>query len=62
MECSAGKVRRAVLVFGLKKDHDQTLSRMRQDKYPKYERIFLANQFDLKVADGKISIPSLRIE
>jgi hypothetical protein len=35
---------------------------MRPDKDPRYERIFIANQFDLKVVDGKIPIPDLRIE
>ena len=35
---------------------------MRPDKDPRYERIFIANQFDLKVVNGKIPIPDLRIE
>jgi hypothetical protein len=62
IECSGGKVRRVVLDFELKKDLYQALSRMRPDKDPRYERIFIANQFDLKVVDGKIPIPDLRIE
>ena len=37
-------------------------SRMRPDKDPRYARIFMANQFDLKVVNGKIPIPDLRIE
>ncbi len=62
IERSGGKVRRVVLDSELKKDLYQALSRMRPDKDPRYERIFIANQFDLKVVDGKIPIPDLRIE
>ena len=62
IERSGGKIRRVVLDFELKKDLYQALSRMRPDKDPRYERIFIANQFDLKVVDGKIPIPDLRIE
>ncbi len=62
IERSGGKVRRVVLDFELKKDLYKVLSRMRPDKDPRYERIFIANQFDLKVVDGKIPIPDLRIE
>jgi hypothetical protein len=35
---------------------------MRPDKDSRYERIFIANQFELRVVDGKIPIPDLRIE
>jgi hypothetical protein len=62
IEDSGGKVRRVVLDFELKKVLYQALSRMRPDKDPKYERIFIANQLDLKVVNGKIPIPDLRIE
>ena len=62
IERSGGKVRRIVLDFELKKDLYQALSRMGPDKNPRYERICIANQFDLKVVDGKIPIPDLRIE
>lgn len=62
IERSGGKVCRVVLDFELKKDLNQALSRMRPDKDPRYKRIFIANQFDLKVVDGKIPIPDLRIE
>src|SRR6266849_447155 len=62
IERSGGKVRRIVLAFELKKDLYQALSRMGPDKNPRYERICIANQFDLKVVDGKIPIPDLRIE
>jgi hypothetical protein len=61
IERSGGKVCRVVLDFELKKDLYQALSRMRPDKDPS-ERISIANQFDLKVVDGKIPIPDLRIE
>jgi len=62
IERSGGKVRRVVLDFELKKDLYQALSRMRPDKDARYERISIANQFDLKVVDGKIPVPDLRIE
>jgi hypothetical protein len=62
IEHSGGKVHRVVLDFELKKDLHRALSRMRPDKDPKYERIFIANQFDLKVVNGKIPIPDLRVE
>jgi hypothetical protein len=62
IEASGGKVRRVVLDFELKKELYQALSRMRPDKDPRYERIFIANQFDLKVVGDKIPIPDLRIE
>jgi hypothetical protein len=62
IERSGGKVRRVLLDFELKKDLYKALSRMPPDKDPRYERIFIANQFDLKVVDGKIPIPDLRIE
>ena len=62
IERSGGKVRRVVLDFELKKDLYQAVSRMRPDKDPRYERISIANRFDLKVVDGKIPIPDLRIE
>ena len=35
---------------------------MRPDKDPRYERIFIANQFSLKVVNDKIPIPDLRVE
>jgi hypothetical protein len=62
IERSGGKVRRVILDFEMKKDLYKSLSRMRPDKDPRYERIFIANQFGLKVVDGKIPIPDLRIE
>lgn len=62
IERSGGTVRRVVLDFELKKDLYRALSRIRPDKVPRYERIFIANQFELKVVNGKIPIPDLRIE
>jgi len=62
IERSGGKLRRVVLDFELKKDLYQAISKMRPDKDPRYERIFIANQFDLKVVNDKIPIPDLRIE
>ena len=62
IERSGGKVHRVLLDFELKKDLYKALSRMPPDKDPRYERILIANQFDLKVVDGKIPIPDLRIE
>lgn len=62
IERTGGKVRRVVLDFELKKDLYQTLSRMRPDKDQRYERISIAGRFDLKVVNGKIPIPDLRIE
>jgi hypothetical protein len=56
IERSGGKVRRVVLDFELKKDLYKALSRIRPDKDPRYERISIANQFDLKVVDGKVPI------
>ena len=62
IERSHGKVRRVILDFELKKDLYRALSRMRPDKDPRYERISVASHFDLKVVNGKIPIPDLRIE
>lgn len=62
IERSGGKVRRVILDLELKKELYQALSRMRPDKVPAYERIAIANRFDLKVVNDKIPIPDLRIE
>jgi len=62
IERSHGKVRRVILDFELKKDLYRALSRMQPDKDPRYERISVASHFDLKVVNGKIPIPDLRIE
>lgn len=62
IERSGGKVRRVILDLELKKELYQALSRMLPDKNPAYERIAIANRFDLKVVNDKIPIPDLRIE
>jgi len=62
IERSGGKARRVILDFELKKNLYQALSRIRPDKDPRYERISVANQFDLKVVNDKIPIRDLRIE
>ncbi len=49
-----------ILEFESKKDPYQSLSRMRPGKDPRYERIFIATQFDLKAVNGKIPIPDGR--
>lgn len=62
IERSGGKVRRVVLDFELKKDLYRALSRIQPDKNPRDERISVASRFDLKVVNGKIPIPDMRIE
>jgi hypothetical protein len=62
IERSGGKVRRVILDFELKKELYHALSKMPPDKDPRYERISIASQFDLKVVNDKIPIPDLRIE
>lgn len=62
IERSGGKVRRVILDLELKKDLYHALSKMQPDKDPRYERISIASQFDLKVVNDKIPIPDLRIE
>ena len=62
IERSGGKVRRVILDLELKKDVYQALSRIRPDRDQAYERISIANRFDLKVVGDKIPIPDLRIE
>lgn len=62
IERSGGKIRRVILDLELKKELYHAISRMRPDKDPVYERIAIANRFDLKVVNDKIPIPDLRIE
>jgi hypothetical protein len=62
IERSGGKVRRVVLDFELKRDLYRALSRIQPDKNPREERISIASRYDLKVVNGKIPIPDLRIE
>jgi len=62
IERYGGKVRRVVLDFELKKGLYRALSRIQPDKDPRYERISIASRYNLKVVNGKIPIPDLRIE
>ena len=57
-----GKVRRVVLDYELKQELYKKLSRVPPDKDLAYERIRLASEYDLKVVNGKIPIPDLRVE
>jgi hypothetical protein len=57
-----GKVRRVVLDYELKQDLYKKLSRVDPNKDLAYERIRVANEYDLKVVNDKIPIPDLRIE
>jgi hypothetical protein len=59
---SGGKVRRVVLDYELKQELYTKLSRVDPDKNLAYERIRIANEYDLTVVNDKIPIPDLRIE
>ncbi len=59
---SGGKVRRVVLDYELKKELYRKLSRVDPNKDLAYERIRVANEYDLKVVNDKIPVPDLRIE
>lgn len=59
---SGGKVRRVVLDYELKQELYRKLARVDPNKDPAYERIRVANEYDLKVVNGKIPVPDLRIE
>lgn len=62
IERSGGKVRRVVLDYELKQELYTKLSRVDPDKNLAYERIRIANEYDLTVVNDKIPIPDLRIE
>ena len=62
IESSGGKVRRVVLDYELKRELYKKLSRIDPQRNPAYERIRVANEFDLHVVDDKIPVPDLRIE
>jgi hypothetical protein len=62
IERSGGTVRRVVLDYELKEELYRALSKMDPAKNPDYERMHVANRHGLKVVDGKIPIPDLRIE
>ena len=57
-----GKVRRVVLDYELKQELYRKLSRVDPNKKLDYERIRVANEYDLKVVNDKIPVPDLRIE
>ncbi|MHB8639769.1 MAG: hypothetical protein ACYDBL_08200 [Candidatus Acidiferrales bacterium] len=59
---SGGKVRRIVLDYELKQELYRKLSRVDPNKNLAYERIRIANEYDLTVVNDKIPIPDLRIE
>lgn len=62
IECSGGTIRRVVLDYELKEELYRALSKIDPAKSPDYERMYVANRHGLKVVDGKIPIPDLRIE
>jgi hypothetical protein len=57
-----GEVRRVVLDYELKQELYRKLSRVDPDDDVAYERIRVANEYHLKVVNGKIPVPDLRIE
>ena len=59
---AGGKVRRVVLDYELKQELFRKLSRVDPNKELAYERIRVANEYDLKVVNDKIPVPDLRIE
>jgi hypothetical protein len=59
---SGGKVRRVILDYQLKQELYRKLARVDPSKDLAYERIRVASEFDLKVVNGKIPVPDLRIE
>jgi hypothetical protein len=59
---SGGTVRRVVLDYELKEELYRALSKINPAKNPDYERMYVVNRHGLKVVDGKIPIPDLRIE
>jgi hypothetical protein len=62
IESSGGKVRRLLLDYELKQELYKKLSQIDPNKNPAYERIRVANEYDLHVVNDKIPVPDLRIE
>jgi len=62
IESSGGKVRRIVLDYEIKRELYEKLSQIDPHKNPAYERIRVANEYDLQVVNDKIPVPDLRIE
>jgi len=62
IERSGGTVRRVVLDYELKEELYRDLSKMDSAKNPDQERERIAGRHGLKVVDGTIPIPDMRIE
>jgi hypothetical protein len=62
IERSGGTVRRVVLDYELKEELYSALNKVDPAKNPDYDRMYVAKRHGLKVVDGKIPIPDLRIE
>ena len=62
IEHKGGTVRRVVLDYELKEDLYRALSKVDPAKNLEYERMCVANRHGLKLVDGTIPIPDLRIE
>jgi len=62
IEHKGGTVRRVVLDYELKEKLYRALSKADPAKNPEYERMCVANRHGLKLVDGTIPIPDLRIE
>ena len=62
IERSGGKVCRVVLDYEIKRELYKKLSQIDPNKNPGYERIRVANEYDLQVVNDKIPVPDLRIE
>ena len=62
IERGGGSVRRVVLDYELKEELYRALSKVDPAKNRDYERMYVANRHGLKVVDGTIPIPDLRIE
>jgi hypothetical protein len=62
IEQSGGKVCRVILDYEIKRELYKKLSQIDPNKNPAYERIRIANEYDLQVVNDKIPVPDLRIE
>jgi len=62
IESSGGRVRRVILDYEIKRELYKKLSQIDPHKNPAYERIRVANEYDLQVVNDKIPVPDLRIE
>lgn len=62
IESSGGKVRRVLLDYELKQELYKKLSQIDPQKNSAYERIRIADEFDLHIVGDKIPVPDLRLE